>query len=366
MIKRRVFYHARTQFPFGNARAKDGELGNKLMEFSYKRRVLAALLGGKVDRVPVTSLAGCGGTVTVEMQDAVDIHCPEAHKDAEKMAKLAIASYELTGIENIRVPFDFVVEPEALGCEIRWNTDPQSVPAVRTHPFEKPENLKMPKNLLETGRIPVILEAIRIIRKEVGDSLPISSLALGPFTLAGEIAGVEKLLIWTIRKPDYVKEFVAFAAEVILAYAKAQYRAGSDIVQVSDPTASPELIGPASFKQFVKPALTQVAESLGGPRLLHICGRAEAIVPDMAETGFDGISIDEAVDVAKIKPLVGNVKILGNVSSKSTLVFGSPKDVKKEARKALEAGVDFLEPGCGFSPITPIDNIKAMVEAVKE
>jgi uroporphyrinogen-III decarboxylase len=30
------------------------------MEFSYKRRVLAALLGGKVDRVPVTSLAGCG------------------------------------------------------------------------------------------------------------------------------------------------------------------------------------------------------------------------------------------------------------------------------------------------------------------
>ncbi len=319
-----------------------------------------------MDRVPVTSLAGCGGTVTVDVQDAVDTHCPEAHKDAEKMARLAIASHELTGIENIRVPFDFVVEPEALGCEIRWGASPQSVPAVRTHPFEKPEDLKMPENLLEMDRIPVVLEAIRIIRKEVGDSLPISSLALGPFTLAGELAGVEKLLIWTVRKPDYVKEFVALVTDFIVEYAKAQYRAGSDIVQVSDPTASPELISPAAFKQFVKPALTKIAESLGGPRLLHICGRAEMITSDMVETDFDGISIDEVVDVAKIRPLVGDVKILGNVSSKSTLVFGSAEDVKKEARNALESGVDFLEPGCGFSPITPIDNIKAMVEAAKE
>ncbi|NIO36367.1 MtaA/CmuA family methyltransferase [Candidatus Bathyarchaeota archaeon] len=337
-----------------------------MRKFSYKRRVLTALLGGKVDRVPATSLAGCGGTVTVDMQDAVDIHCPEAHKDAEMMAKLAIASHELTGIENVRVPFDFVVEPEALGCKIRWGASPKSLPSVLTHDFEKPEDLKMPENLLEIGRIPVVLEAIRIVRKEVGDFMPISSLVLGPFTLAGELAGIERLLIWTVRKPDYVKKFIAFTLDVILEYAKAQYEAGSDIVQVSDPTASPELIGPVFFKQFVKPALTQIAESLGGPRLLHICGGAEGSVPDMAETGFDGISVDSSVDVARMKPLVGEVKVLGNVSSKSTLVFGSPDDVKKEARKALKSGVDFLEPGCGFSPMTPIENIKAMVEEVKE
>ncbi len=163
-----------------------------------------------------------------------------------------------------------------------------------------------------------------------------------------------------------MKEFIAFASDVILEYAKAQYQAGSDIVQVSDPTASPDLIGPAFFKQFVKPALTQVAENLGGPRLLHICGGAEGAISDMAETGFDGLSVDSSVDVAKIKPLVGDVKVLGNVSSKNTLILGTPEDVKKEARKALKSGVDFLEPGCGFSPMTPIENIKAMVDSVKE
>ena len=83
----------------------------------------------------------------------------------------------------------------------------------------------------------------------------------------------------------------------------------------------------------------------------------------MVETGFDGISIEEDVDIAQIKPSVGDVKILGNVSSKGALVMGDPNEVEAEAKKALEAGVDLLEPGCGISPITPIDNIKALVKA---
>lgn len=38
-----------------------------------KRRAFAALLGGKVDRPPVTSIGGCGGTTNVDVQKAVGI-----------------------------------------------------------------------------------------------------------------------------------------------------------------------------------------------------------------------------------------------------------------------------------------------------
>jgi [methyl-Co(III) methanol-specific corrinoid protein]:coenzyme M methyltransferase len=332
------------------------------MKFTPKRRVLASLLGGRIDRVPVTSVAGCGGTVTVDMQETVGIYWPEAHKDPDKMAKLAVASHQLTGLESVRVPFDFVVESEALGCEIKPG-DKKIVPQVTKHPFEKPEDLKMPDDLLQAGRIPVVLEAIRKMREEVGDFLPISSLVLGPLTLAAELSDTANLLRWTMKKPDYVEKFVDFATEVVIRYGKAQYRAGSDIVEVGEPVASASLISPKMFKEFAKPALIRVAEELGGIRVLHICGNALPMIPDMVETGFDGISIEEDVDVAKIKPLVGDVKILGNVSSKGALVMGDPNQVEDESRKALEAGVDLLEPGCGISPITPIDNIKAMVKA---
>ena len=170
--------------------------------------------------------------------------------------------------------------------------------------------------------------------------------------------------MWLIRKPDYVKKIVDFTTEIIIEYSKAQYRAGSDIVQVAEPTASLSMISPPMFKEFAQPALIKIANSLGGLRVLHICGKTLNIVPDLAKLGFDGLSLEE--DIAQVKRLVGDVKVLGNVSSSKTLVFGSPDDVKAEVRKALEAGVDLLEPNCGISPITPLKNIKAMVEARNE
>jgi len=339
-------------------------------EFSPKRRVLATLLGGKVDRKPVTSVAGCAGTVSIDMQKAGGVYLPEAHKDAQSMAKLALLGAELTGIECVRVPFDFVVEPEALGCEIKWENKAESVPAVMGHPYKSPEDLKKPEKLLEMGRIPVILDSIRILRREVGDRLPIASTALGPYTIAGELAGIDNIMKWLMQKPGYVRDFIAFAKGITIEFAKAQYQAGSDIVQVAEPLASLSMLSPLRppppssariFREFLKSPLSEVARSLGGLRVLHICGETRGIETDMAETGFDGISI-EAVDVAHVKSIVGDVKILGNVSSSKTLMFGSPDDVKAEARKSLNEGVDLLEPTCGIPLTAPLENVKAMVE----
>jgi [methyl-Co(III) methanol-specific corrinoid protein]:coenzyme M methyltransferase len=337
-----------------------------MQKLSPKERVLGALLGKKIDRIPASSVGGCGGTVCVEMQKIAGINWPEAHKDAKKMAKLAIASYELSGLECVRVPFDFVIEPEALGCEIKYPPKIDAVPMVYEHPYQKPEDLRIPENILDLGRIPTLLEAIRILKQEVGDLLPISSLLLGPFTLVAEMVGTSKLMIWCIRKPDYVKEFVEFATDFLIEFGKAQYEAGSDIVEVGDPVASPDLIRPSMFNDFAKPVLIKVANSLDGIKVLHICGDTKLIVPDMVECGYHGISIEETVDITESKSVAGDVKILGNVSSKEALLFGTSEEVKAEAKKAIEAGVDLLEPGCGIAPPTPLANVKAFVEAAKE
>ena len=54
-----------------------------MRDLSLKERVFNALREGKTDKTPVTSVAGCGGTVSVDVQKAVGIYWPEAHKDAE-------------------------------------------------------------------------------------------------------------------------------------------------------------------------------------------------------------------------------------------------------------------------------------------
>ena len=89
------------------------------------------------------------------------------------------------------------------------------------------------------------------------------------------------------------------------------------------------------------------------------------MVPYLAECGYDGISVDETVNIARIKSIVGEVKILGNISSKKTLTQGTPEEVRAEVKKAIADGADLIEPSCGIPPETPTVNITAMVEAVK-
>jgi [methyl-Co(III) methanol-specific corrinoid protein]:coenzyme M methyltransferase len=323
-------------------------------------------MGEKLDRPPVTTITGCGGSVNAEMQKAVGIYWPDAHRDPEKMAKLAIAGYELGGIECVSFPFDDIAEAEALGCKAVYHDKIHLFPVVVDHAYSQPEDLKMPDNITELSRISIVLQAIRIARGKVGDFLPISSHVVGPFTLATELVGIEKFLIWTLKNLDYVKAFLDFSVGFIVEYAKAQYKAGSDLVTIADAAVTPELITPHVRHQFIKPSLIRVANSLGGIRLLYIGGKIESMVPFLVECGYDGVSVDETVNIARIKPIVGDVKILGNLSSKTTLTSGSPEDVKAEVKKAIEDGADLIEPSCGVPPDAPTANVRAMVEAVKE
>ncbi len=227
----------------------------------------------------------------------------------------------------------------------------------------------MPDNLLEAGRIPAVLEALRLLREELGDFLPVSGFALGPFSLAGQLAKPEDLIMWTTTKPDYVEEFVKFSTEVIIEYANAQYRAGSDAITIGEPLGAPDIAGPDAFRKFVKfvkPALIKLANNLGGIRIFHPCGDWNRFASDVIETGFDGISTREEIDIMRVKPKLGDIRILGNISSKGVMTFGSPEEVKIEARKALKLGVDLLEPACGVEPLMPLKNIKALVEVANK
>jgi uroporphyrinogen decarboxylase len=91
----------------------------------------------------------------------------------------------------------------------------------------------------------------------------------------------------------------------------------------------------------------------------------------MADTGTDAISVDEKVDLARAKSLVGDkVCIMGNISPGVTLLQKTPKDVEEECKIALEkamAGGGFvLASGCIVPAAAPGENIAAMVEAVRK
>jgi [methyl-Co(III) methanol-specific corrinoid protein]:coenzyme M methyltransferase len=58
--------------------------------------------------------------------------------------------------------------------------------------------------------------------------------------------------------------------------------------------------------------------------------------------------------------------LVGNVNNPQTLLQGTPEDVRKQVRYAIEAGVNIIAPECAVPLTTPIENLKALVAAVHE
>ncbi|KKH43165.1 methylcobamide:CoM methyltransferase MtaA [Methanosarcina mazei] len=336
-----------------------------MSEFTLKTRLLAALKGEPVDKVPVCSVTQTG---IVELMDVVGAPWPEAHTNPELMAKLALANHELSGLEAVRLPYCLTVLVEAMGCEINMGTKNRQ-PSVTGHPYPKDlEGAAVPADLLQRGRIPVVLEAIKIIREKVGPDVPIVGGMEGPVTVASDLVSVKSFMKWSIKKTDLLEQALDIATEASIIYANAMVEAGADVIAIADPVASPDLMSPDSFRQFLKSRLQKFASSVNSVTVLHICGNVNPILSDMADCGFEGLSVEEKIGSAKKgKEVIGTrARLVGNVSSPFTLLPGPVDKIKAEAKKALEGGIDVLAPGCGIAPMTPLENVKALVAARDE
>jgi [methyl-Co(III) methanol-specific corrinoid protein]:coenzyme M methyltransferase len=284
------------------------------------------------------------------------------------MAKLAIANHELSGLEAVRIPYCLTVLVEAMGCEINMGTKNRQ-PSVTGHPYPKDlEGAAVPADLLQRGRIPVVLEAIKIIREKVGPDVPIVGGMEGPITVASDLVSVKSFMKWSIKKTDLFEQALDLANEAAIMYANAMAEAGADIIAIADPVASPDLMSPDSFKQFLQSRLQKFSASVNSVTVLHICGNVNPILNYMADCGFEGLSVEEKIGSAKkAKEVIGGrARFVGNVSSPFTLLPGPIDKIKAEAKQALADGVDVLAPGCGIAPMTPLENIKAMVAARDE
>ena len=328
-------------------------------------RLLKALEGKEVDKIPVCSVTQTG---IVELMDKVEAPWPEAHSDPKLMAKLAIANHELSGLEAVRIPYCLTVLGEAMGCEIKMGLKNRQ-PSVTGHPYPIDlEGASIPTDLLQKSRIPVVLEAIKIIREKVGPDVPIIGGMEGPVTLASDLVSVKSFMKWSLKKTDLFEQALDLATDATIIYANAMVEAGADIISVADPVASPDLMGPDFFKKFFQARLQQFSSSVDSVTVLHICGNVNPILSYMADCGFEGLSVEEKTgSPKKAKEVIGNIaRFVGNISSPFTLLPGPVEKIKAETKHALSEGVDVLAPGCGIAPMTPLENIKAMVAARDE
>ncbi|NIR64547.1 MAG: hypothetical protein GWO08_15110, partial [Gammaproteobacteria bacterium] len=219
-----------------------------------KERYLNALNQKPVDQPPVCAVAT---GITVELMEKVDVYWPEAHTDVEQLVSLAESIWLHSKIENIKLPFDMTVEVEAFGAKVDYRTR-DTLPTEIGHLYNHPDELVIPDDFLDRGRIPTILEAISILRERYENEAPITTLVDGPFTIAAKLFGFNNFLVWILTDPAWVHEIMKKLTDLCIHYGSAQIDAGTDSIILGEASCSGDLISSDTYRDFIMPYHTQL------------------------------------------------------------------------------------------------------------
>jgi MtaA/CmuA family methyltransferase len=277
---------------------------------------------------------------------------------------------ELYQPDGLPVAFDLQLEAEVLGCELAWAD--QTPPSVVTHPLEQGGSLaSLPVFDASMGRFPIVMEALGVLKREIGDEVALYGLLCGPFTLALHLMGND-IFLQMFDHPDYIKAVIGFCAAVGHKVAQAYLDNGADVIAVVDPMTSQ--ISPEHFEQFVSPAANQIFDLIrarGALSSLFVCGDATRNLEAMCRTGCDNISIDENIALERVRDITrgSNKSFGGNLRLTSVLLLGDEEDAQLDAIRCIDVGGGcgfVLAPGCDLPFATPSQNLVAVAGMVHD
>jgi uroporphyrinogen decarboxylase len=265
----------------------------------------------------------------------------------------------LLPLEPMGIGFDFVRgEGPAIENPLRTEAD-----LARVRRFDPRESLAH------------VLEAIRLIQRELNGEVPLIGFAGAPFTLASyAIEGGHsthfahtKALMYGAPKAWHA--FCALLADLIAEYLVAQVEAGVNAVQVFDSWVG--ALSARDYREFILPHSRRIFEALDPLDVptIHFGVGTGAILGEIAEAGGSVIGADWRTPLDDAWRLIGPGRaVQGNLDPTVLLgpvdrILGATDDVL--ARAAGRPGHIF-NLGHGILPMTPVEHVQLVAEYVHQ
>ena len=136
------------------------------------------------------------------------------------------------------------------------------------------------------------------------------------------------------------------------------------------------LMSAAVWDDLIRPgeqAEYDLVHAYGKDVWVHSCGDVQELVPRLVEMGLDVLNPvqPECMDIAELKRSFGHkLTFWGGISTQQTLPFGTPEEVRIEARRVRDlmgaGGGYILSPAQGIQGDVPPANIVALLEVARE
>lgn len=334
-------------------------------------RIRTVLAGGIPDRVPI-----CLHNFMMAAHEA-GISMEQYRSDSDAIAKAHVTAVEKYGHDCIMIDTDTTMLAEAMGAKSECAPDrPGRIvsPAIRS--LDEVDNLRVVKPESD-GRIPALLEGVRLIARQVGREIAIRGNAdQAAFDLACMVRGIEEFLMELALDPENsaIQSLLEVCYQSHLAVHRALIKAGAHFTSMGDSLAGPDVVSPAMFDRFARPYEERLVRDLqadGAFIVIHICGDTSALLNHFSRYPFCGFELDYKTDAAKAKTTVGKAHVLfGNIDPSSVVAKGTAQEVRQKTRQLLgiwkPGGHFVLNAGCAIPAGTPPENIYALIETAHQ
>lgn len=296
----------------------------------------------------------------------------ELCKNPALAAQVTLQPIERFGFDAAILFSDLLVPLEAMGLEVVFTEEGPTLPL----PIRSAADLSRMTTFDPAQGTPYVLETIKILRKQLGDT-PLIGFAGAPFTVATyAIEGkTGKRFIETkklfYREPEAAKRLLALITEATTRYLVAQVEAGAQAIQIFDSwlgAASPE-----DWDNFLREPTTQLVQAIRatGVPVIYFPHGATTMLDRVAAVGADVYGIDWRItlDEARRRLAAGGAPdavIQGNFDP--AVLLGPKAGVEQQAKEVLRRGGTrghIFNLGHGIFPETPIENVEALVRTVQ-
>jgi uroporphyrinogen decarboxylase len=348
--------------------------------------LLRACAGEAVERTPVWIMRQAGRYLP-EYRALRERHdFLECCRTPELACEITLQPVRRLGVDAAILFSDILVPLPAMGIPVEFHPGPVLGRLVRTR--GDVEALRAPEAEEAT---PFVMEAVKLVRKELPREVPLVGFAGAPFTLATYLvegggsksfAAVKALLF---SDPGAAHALLAKCADTVASSLAAQVRAGAQAAMLFDTWAG--VLSPEDARTFVVPyarrVLERVREAAGESLVptIYYAGDAAGWLESAVETGAAVIGLDWRIELGAARRRLGpQVAVQGNLDP--CVLLGPVAEIRKRTESVLR-GARCLEGeratsrpgparghvfnlGHGILPSTPPEHARALVEAVAE
>ncbi|TLN23488.1 uroporphyrinogen decarboxylase, partial [bacterium] len=304
---------------------------------SRSDRFLKACRGEPVDTTPVWIMRQAGRYMKEyrdvrEKYSFLDVcHIPEV------ACEVTMQPLDVLNVDAAILFSDIMIPLQGMGCKVDFNPGPVMDP-IRTRADVNNLRVCVPEE-----DVPFVMDAVKLIKKELNGKVPLIGFSGAPFTLAAymvegkgsrEFANFKRMMF---AETALYNDLMTKVSDTVIAYLNAQVKAGAQALQIFDTWGG--ILSPTDYKNYVLPHTKRIIANLDRSVPIINFVKGSGLMLDLVkEAGGDVIGLDWHIEIDRAISEIGpNFSVQGNMDP--AYMFAPRELAQKTAAEITKKGM---------------------------